>query len=225
MVKIDLLRSQKNQVYAAIKEEGLEPSDFHWDEIKNFRRLIHQPTNYFFVFATNADANDTRWAISYFPSQSIAEEAWGGYHRQWEEVLKCFKTWIKILGREHAEPDYWEVSQQQKKLIAEQINDLENSAFSAAELMRISSAINEIKEHLVTSGEHSESQIKFIATRLKHLEDASHRMGRKDWITLTMGTLTNIIVGAALAPDAARELLRIAGTLLGWVVGNIHLLP
>ena len=40
-----------------------------------------------------------------------------------------------------------------------------------------------------------------------------------------MGTLTNIVVGAALAPEAARELLRTAGALLGWVVGGIHLLP
>lgn len=225
MAAIDLLRSQKNQAYAAIKQAGLEPSDFEWELVSDSWRLVHRPTNYYFVFGTTIGVNGPTWSVNYFPAQSMAKEAFGGFHKEWEGVFGVFKTWASILGREHAEPDYWDVSKQEKKLIAEKIDDLENSPFSTAETLRISSAINELREHLITSGVHSESQIQFITTRLQHLEDASHRLGRKDWVTLAMGTLTNIVVGAALAPEAARELLRTAGALLGWIVGSIHLLP
>ena len=225
MAAIELLRSQKNQAYAAIKQAGLEPSDFEWALVSDSWRLVHRPTNYYFIFGTENGINGLRWRVSFFPSQSMAKETFGGFYKEWEEAFGVFKTWTSILGREHAEPDYWDVSKQEKKLIAEKIDDLENSTFSFAETQRISSAINELREHLITSGAHSESQIEFMTTRLQHLEDASHRLGRKDWVTLAMGTLTNIVVGAALAPEAARELLRTAGALLGWTVGSIHLLP
>ena len=78
---------------------------------------------------------------------------------------------------------------------------------------------------MVATAGHTEEKNSFITLRLTHLEDASKRLGRKDWITLAMGTLTNIIVGVALAPDAARELLRNAGALLGWVASGALSLP
>ena len=218
-----LLRSQKNEAFMVIKEAGLEPSDFQWSEAFSGKglRLSHTPTGSYFVFALSSGY----WNGCYFPKQSKAEEeVYVGTHLQWPDVFGKFKAWVSIVQREYAEPDLWAASQQEKKLIADKIDDLENFPFSDAEQSRISVAVNELREFLISSAKHSDSQVQFITTRLQHLEEASHRLGRKDWITLAMGTLTNIVVGAALAPDAARELLRTAGSLFGWVVGNIHLL-
>lgn len=221
MPVLELLRSQKNQAFVMIREAGLEPEDFQWFEVGDAVRLIHIPTDYYFEF----DSNRGKWNIQHFPQDSIGLVAYHGIQEEWTDVLSIFGNWISIVQREHLAPDLWAISQEEKKLIAEHIDDLENSPFSNDEKLRISAAIKELKEFLVASGQHSDSQIQFIITRLQHLEEASHRLGRKDWITLTMGTLTNIVVGAALAPDAARELLRTAGALLGWVVGGVHLLP
>jgi hypothetical protein len=60
-------------------------------------------------------------------------------------------------------------------------------------------------------------QLRFINARLAYLEDASKRLGRKDWMTIAVGIVTNIVVGAAFAPDTARELFRMAGQLFGWI--------
>ncbi|MBI5922153.1 MAG: hypothetical protein HY847_10985 [Betaproteobacteria bacterium] len=225
MAAIELLRSQKNQAYAAIVDAGLEPSDFRWARTNGSLRLTHRPTNFYFVFGAENGFHGQRWVISFFPAQSLAKEVFAGYFSEWEKTLRTFKTWVSIIAREHSEPDYWAISQQEKNLIAERIDDLENLPFSSTEILRISSAIRELKEHLLANGTQSAKQIEFISTRLQHLEDSSHRLGRKDWITLAMGTLTNIAVGVALAPETARDLLRTAGALLGWVVGNVHLLP
>jgi len=218
-----LLRSQKNEVFMVIKEGGLEPSDFQWYEIDNGNglRLTHIPTDSYFTF----ELSQGSWSVCYFPSPSkAAVEFFGNTQTSWSTVVEKFKIWFSVVRREYAEPDLWAASQQEKKLIAEKIDDLENSPFSDAEQSRISIAVNELREFLISNAKQSDSQVQFITTRLQHLEEASHRLGRKDWITLAMGTLTNIVVGAALAPDAARELLRTAGSLFGWVVGNIHLL-
>jgi len=112
-----------------------------------------------------------------------------------------------------------------KALVAEDLSEFENSSFSPNEQVRISSAIVELKSFLLSTQQHSPEHIQFIEERLNHLDESSKRLGRKDWITLAMGTLTNIIVGVALAPDAAREFVRNAGLLLGWIVGSAHLLP
>lgn len=218
-----LLRSQKNEVFMVIKKGGLEPSDFQWSEVDNGNglRLTHTPTDSYFIF----DISNGWWKGRYFPSQSkAAEDFFGHTHTSWPIVLENFESWLSVVRREYAEPDLWAASQQEKKLIAEKIDDLENSPFSETEQSRIAIAVNELREFLIFNAKHSDSQVQFVTTRLQHLEEASHRLGRKDWITLAMGTLTNIVVGAALAPDAARELLRTAGSLFGWVVGNIHLL-
>lgn len=221
MPALELLRSQRNQAFVMIREAGLEPEDFQWFEAGDAVRLVHVPTDYYFDF----DSDRGEWNVRHFPQDAIGIVAYHGIQEKWTDVLSIFENWIAIVQREHSAPDLWAISQEEKKLIAEHIDDLENSPFANDEKLRISTAINELKEFLVASGQHSDSQIQFITTRLQHLEEASHRLGRKDWITLTMGTLTNIVVGAALAPEAARELLRTAGALFGWVVGSVHLLP
>jgi hypothetical protein len=218
---VELLRSQKNEVFLAIKEIGFEPSEFLWSEVQDYLRLTHEPTNFYFTFGVM----DGQWYLRQYPGYSKAEDVFAGKPRDWAPVITAFKTWVAVVKREHVEPDLWATVQQDKKLIAEKIDDLGNSPFTEVERSRISLAVSELHRFLMSSGGHTESQIQFIATRLQHLEEASHRLGRKDWITLAMGTLTNIVVGVALAPDAARELLRTAGALLGWVVGSVHLLP
>ena len=225
----NMLRSQKNQVFSAIKEAGLEPSDFQWSEVEsrlmgveiNADKLTHTPTGYYFDF----DSLQGKSYIYYCPGESSTKEVNAGQCGTWQGVLNHFEKWVSIVHREYSEPDLWEASSQEKKLIAEQIDDLDNTPFTAPEIQRIGTAINELRLFLMSSSQHTEAQRQFIETRLHHLEEASHRLGRKDWVTLAMGTLTNIVVGVALAPDAARELLRTAGALLGWVVGNIHLIP
>jgi hypothetical protein len=226
-MKMTLLRSQKNDLFTVIKEIGLDPSDFEWSDTESrwhdttALQIKHLPTGYYFTF----DSYQGTIKVSYYPSMGGAKETTQNSDESWEKNLSYFKVWAAILHKEYTEPDLWELALNEKKLIAEEIDDLDNSPFTTAEKARLSVSINELQAFLLTSSKHTDAQVQFITTRLKHLEDASHRMGRKDWITLAMGTLTNIVVGIALAPVAARELLRTAGSLLGWVVGNIQLLP
>ena len=222
-----LLRSQRNAVFEVMSAAGLEPRDFVWSEVPSSQeadrpveRLTHVPSGYYFTF-------DKQFGVAgphYRPSQKEVVETSTGPLQTWEQVLSHVKVWAEILKREVLEPDLWKIFSEDNRLVGASIDDVENLPFTPQEQERIKLAIVELRAFLHATCAHSEAHLAFIDIRLKHLEEASSRLGRKDWITLAIGALTNIIVGAALAPEAARELVRTAGALLGWIVSGVQLL-
>lgn len=231
-----LLRSQKNQIFLAIKETGLEPGEFEWGTTptrwrteENMAAMLHpkvdiishKVTGFYFAFDVYNDKANPRFS----PSPELAVEHDAGTKLDWGAVLRAVRTWLAIVQREHLEPDFWEAYSGGNLLAANSLSDDENLPFTPTELLRVRSAIKEIGEHLKSRGSGSQAEAQLIDARLKHLEDAAGRLGRKDWITFAMGTLVNIVVGVALAPDAARELLRVAGSLLGWIASGVPVLP
>lgn len=225
-----LLKSQKNHVFMLIKEVGFSPLEFEWGETNgrwdsnadgSVEELTHVSTGFYFVFDRRGRSANPR----FFPGDDRKAEFDCGRVASSEDVSFELRHWLSIVKNEIDEPDLWLLAKEDKKLIAANIDDLENAPFTASEQQRIGTAITEIHAFLKVSGEHSHADLEFIQSRLNHLAEASSRLGRKDWITLAMGTLTNIALGVALAPEAARELVRTAGALLGWVVGHVPLLP
>ena len=224
-----LLRSQRNQIFTLTSEAGLVPQDFQWIEVeprwpnRNVNlvdQILHRPTGYQFTFDTiEGDASPR-----YSPSKEGAWEKVTGRMKTWENVLEHVRDWVSALQNEVFEPDLWRASLDDKKLVATSIDEIENSPFSPTEQQRLKVAIGELRSFLHSTSNQTDTQLRFVDARLKHLEESSSRLGRKDWITLAMGTLTNIVVGIALAPDAARELVRTAGALFGWVIDGVQLL-
>lgn len=233
----ELLRSQRNAVFRIIKEMGLTPAEFEWSAPPDpasqspsfsdifhtqWPKITHTPTGCYFSFGSSSVSNN-QFYIKYFPSAEQFAETQIETDGSWSNTIRIFEIWLGIVLREHTEPDLWSTTDN-KALIAEELTEFENSSFSLDEQVRISKAIVELKSFLLSTRQHSSEQIQFIEERLNHLDESAKRLGRKDWITLAMGTLTNIVVGVALAPDAARELVRNAGLLLGWIVGGVHFL-
>jgi len=183
-------------------------------------QILHKPTGYQFTF----DTIDGVALPRYSPTKEGASEKVAGRMQTWKSVLEHVGNWVTALQNEVFEPDLWRASLDDKKLVATSIDEIENSPFSPSEQHRLKVAIGELRSFLHSTSNHSDIKLQFIDARLKHLEESSSRLGRKDWITLAMGTLTNIVVGIALAPDAARELVRTAGALFGWVIDGVQLL-
>lgn len=232
----DLLRSQKNEVFRVIEKVGLTPAEFEWSGTPDptsksslgdilyttWPKITHTPTGCYFSFGSLNTTNN-KFYVKYFPSLEKFADTQIETDGSWRQTIGILEKWLGIVSREHFEPDLWSATNN-KALVAEDISEFENSSFSLDEQTRISKAIVELKSFLLATQKHSSEQIQFIEERLNHLDESSKRLGRKDWITLAMGTLTNIIVGVALAPDAARELVRNAGLLLGWIVVSAPLL-
>ena len=225
-----LLRSQQNELHREIQRLRVPASDFKWqEELSQFSRevnvavLVHVPTKFDLVF--DKEKNASSWFAVASPHDEMIGRGYLGRAGDWQSMFEIAKGWLAVVAKEHFEPNLWHLNDVERALGAPAFDEMDNRKFSEIELSRIESALVELKAFLVATSGHTGEQNSFITLRLTHLEDASKRLGRKDWITLAMGTLTNIIVGVALAPDAARELLRNAGALLGWVASGALSLP
>jgi hypothetical protein len=104
--------------------------------------------------------------------------------------------------------------------------DQTNAPFSPDELRQIAVSVDRIRVEIGQRTDISPQQLAFISKKLDEMQAASERLGRKDWINLAVGTLTSVVVTAALAPPVAKALFAVAGTALSWLFGTgMKLLP
>jgi hypothetical protein len=225
-----LLLWQKNQLFQEIHERGLQPSTFKWEEVPSYPNtqdkvssLVHIETQFYFTF--DFRGSDDYWQARYFPQEEKRKQGLTTCHNG-EATVTAFVSWLEMIKRDVLEPDLWGAIAAEQRLseVAGQIEG-ENTPFTREEYDRIGRSLLEIKEYLLTIQDLDAKQRDFIEARFRYLQDAASRLGRKDWITLALGVLTNIVVGAALSPDAARELFRTAGRLLEWLMPGTGLLP
>lgn len=224
-----LLKAQRNELFLLVKAEGLRTEKFEWSAVRSkwagpskVSQLTHRPTGFYFVFDTYVKQFNPR----HFPASSfVAREQDASNANTWPKICEVFSEWLKLIVEEHLEPDLWESAQTAKALMPQSIEEVDNTPFAPEEIARISKSIVELRTRLLSLSANNAAQRAIINSRLNHLDESASRLGRKDWITLAIGTLTNIVVGVSLAPEAAKDLLRTAGSLLGWVLGSVILLP
>jgi hypothetical protein len=107
-----LLKSQKNDVFTAIRNAGLETSEFRWDDVAspeygvghNASQLTHTPTDFFFIF----DATIRFGLLGvYSPGTDMRVEKYSA--GDWQTQLFVVIRWLELLGRE-LQPDLWSLA-------------------------------------------------------------------------------------------------------------------
>jgi len=69
--------SQANEVFEAIKNAGLEPTDFDWQDttghasLTRVSRLVHKASGYYFIFD-----NATEFCSKWEPGQQTLVDSW-----------------------------------------------------------------------------------------------------------------------------------------------------
>jgi hypothetical protein len=223
-----LLQSQMNEVFASVKHSGLDPSEFVWerwtserDESSDTSALIHRPSRYWFQF----DMGDDGHYCIFSPGNETTREE--NYPGSWRMQMNYVESWLGYLKREIEAPDMWTMLAGGNTLSAaaspEQSDD--NTAFTSAEQTRIEESLAEIRSVLLSSQSFNAETLGHIDARLEYLEQASERLGRKDWMNVAFSVITNIIIMVAIPPETARNILNVAGAVLGWVMGGSPLLP
>lgn len=223
-----VLQSQRNDVLLAIQAAGFDPAAFSWERIQSpvttqqvVSRLVHQPSGGFYIF----DLLNGNHACRYSPADQTSTG--DQYPGDWRTQLHYFQNWLGFLCREVDAPDLWAGVTAEGQLARGATGALidANAPFTAREHERIIASIGEIRRYLLSTHSIDQARLDFAEERLRYLEEASGRLGRKDWLNLAFGAVINIIVGAALAPDAARDVMRVVGAALAWVFGGSTLLP
>jgi hypothetical protein len=146
--------------------------------------------------------------------------------KQWNPQLTSINNWLWNLKREAEAEDLWASIREETGLADIAIaTHLDDNPFNADEISNISKALSEIREYIRTIQALSVEQAAFVTEKLAYLEELSKKQGRQAWIHTAIGVLFAIVVGAALAPDAARELFKFAAKVLGPIINHPIALP
>jgi hypothetical protein len=78
------------------------------------------------------------------------------------------------------------------------------------ELAQISGQLSEIKRYIRETKALSSEQVAHVEARLDQAEEASHRMGRKEWVLLFGGAVLALILTDTITPDVAQHILSMA---------------
>lgn len=226
MKKNLVLPSQRNELYKVIVNADINPAEFEWRERPSVHdpeltvsQLVHRPSDYYYVFDFYRESQWTEYSPG--ADASVKRE----YPGSWNLQFNYASNWIGYLKREIETPNLWGALADERALVDAAVQpDQDNSPFTADEKKYVSDSLREIKEYIVTTHSLSAAHTRLVEDRITYLLEASERVGRKDWINLTLATLINIILIVALPPDAARELLRFAGQVLHRILQGPFLL-
>jgi hypothetical protein len=133
-----------------------------------------------------------------------------GMNVGWPELLSLVETWARksheITEKYAATSDLWAQLRESKVLIAEQ-QQFANTPFTEPEQSEISSQIQRVKEYIRATCELTAEQLAVVQDRLDHAEEASHRIGRKDWLMLFNGALFSLFLSDLVPPQPVQHIL------------------
>jgi hypothetical protein len=98
--------------------------------------------------------------------------------------------------------------------------DPSNAPFTENELKRVEQSIVAIRQLLIAQGELPREQVELLARKLDEIQDASNRLGRRDWINYVTGALTSVLVGAAFSNEARALVLTTFNSAFAWLFQN-----
>jgi hypothetical protein len=224
-----LLKTQQNEVFAAIRAAGLNPADFAWADVQTETTkasylaladmrvplLTHEPTQGYFIFDFDA-AHDHHYAI-YAPGVERPEERINA--TVWANELGYVRQWLKNLTREWTAPNFWEEFSRQRELVAGIGAEVGNTPFTAEEQAEIARQLNEAKQYVRQTHQLTAGQYETIDARLDYLVDAASRTGRIDWRNAFVGVLLGAAVETVVPPEVIRDVLSLTLRGLGHLFG------
>ncbi len=138
----------------------------------------------------------------------------------WPDVPPLAKKWaqktIEVAEEYASTPDLWAELEQSKRLLAA---PHENTPFTKTEQIQISNQIHQIKNYILITYELTVERLSDVEERLDHIEEASRRLGRKDWLVLFNGAVFSLILADLIPPQAAQHILVLALHGIGHLFG------
>jgi hypothetical protein len=216
---------QRNEVFKAIEASEFDPRDF--------RRTEGQP----------GDDGETMVLIEHLPSQSvlmISRSSLAGLsmgHRvQWQvgdhpvattlspsavngSLTVGIDKWLAELKADIDTPDLWAEFDQQPPMSALLAGD-DNTQFSAAEQDEIAKRLADVRRSVQETYVLSEEQMQALEAKLEYIGAAAKRVGRLDWLNLTVGALMGAAVSDVLTPAACQGILQALSAGLAHLFGH-----
>jgi len=223
--EIPLLTSQKDAIFTALRDAGLDLTQFEWAWTQSsfdyrtyeVQRLLHRPSGYHFTFDKQASSYPNVWIARYSPGENQREETREG---SVEDIANlAVHDWPRFLQRELTAPDFWGQLASNPLVLAQASTTDDNSRFRDDEHEELLRRLASIESRLIEFYGDTLPRLSAIEKRMEEIRNASTRIGRKDWIMLVVGQLFNLVATLGLDGEKAREVFELVGVGLKGFAG------
>jgi hypothetical protein len=207
----------RNFVFQAILDAKGDPRAFELSQDEFDAQLRHLATGSTFSF--KPVATKTRLHLWWTVGDGDMR---GPRTATWDEVPSVLAEWIEAVEEYASLPDLWA---QLGSASAAQLGsgDDENAPFTEDERSAILQQLDEIRHYARQTLDLTAEQTKQLEGKLLYLQEATERMGRKDWRTIAIGTMVTLVTEAVLPATEVQHILTMLIQPLAHLFG--HALP
>ena len=148
------------------------------------------------------------WIARYSPGEGQREEARKGQSRH---TNLAAHDWPRFLQRELTASDFWAQLASNPLVLAQTSTSDDISYFRDDEREELLRRLASIESRLIELYGHTPPGLSEIEKRMEEIRNASTRMGRKDWVMLTVGQLFSLVTTLGLDGEKARAVLELVG--------------
>jgi hypothetical protein len=224
---VRLRTTEKNAIFESVTSHAFDPDEFTWTDERFPERqgnvgvdfiksvLTHDQTGYFIKFGG--------FYIIYSPGSRQRVES-QPHLQSWAVRLATCKSWFTGLRKEVEAPDLWtSVGQERELANAASSDHTDNDPLNSGEKQLVVESLSQIKATLLSMQQFDQRQAAIVDSQFKYLGESAERVGRKDLLMLTFGSLVTIIVALTLTQEQGNTLLRLAATLLHRLWDSVRL--
>jgi hypothetical protein len=191
------LNSQKNLLFTAIQESGLNRRDFTLEESKELR-VSYKPTIFYFRIAVESVVIDTsggtalRLAVYYTPKQHGViidpdEEKEHKNIKEWSTAVGVFANWLSWIKRELSQPDLWAEMEHTPHMFEEE-EPLTDERFTPAEVKQLKERIAEVEQRITSLGLPPDAEAAIIDV-IREVPAKAKRFTKKELADTIVGAL------------------------------------
>jgi hypothetical protein len=216
-----LTKYQRNDLFRAVEASSVPITEF---ELREYGQLGNNPTalirhpnskSVFGIRRLEKEQFEVRTAVGRNKDEErLFLDHTKGSIGPWSGVTRLVKAWIREIKkfiqeseRYAATPDLWDELYRAKDYLMRQSERFENTPLTNVERTSISVQIEQVKAYIITTHELTSEQISRIDARLDHADEASRRMGRKDWLVLFNGAVFSLILTDLITPQTAQHVI------------------
>ncbi|MEW8222433.1 MAG: hypothetical protein AB2729_08845 [Candidatus Thiodiazotropha taylori] len=236
---IPLLRTQKNQIFEALKKSGLAEetigsfsflsseefdgfSEYAYKDANNGYLLTYQDGDVEYFFAINGSGNS--WSYRCFPL-GAQNGIHSDYSEPWTTVVTKLREWgSKILSEIHAD-DYWERFVHVKAQFQfDDQDEIDNSPITLREGRIVRERLSLLEKEIGSVYAKTKAQKDTIRKKFEYLDGCIERQGKTDWIHTLIGVLASVAVAvgvsAANSDNFWKLIRKILGSSINVLIGN-----
>jgi hypothetical protein len=197
-------KRERNTLFNIIETAGLDPTQCEWEDLaEDLIRIIHRTSGSFYQIRENEPDINYELIIQVGDEPNAATLG----HRR-SAIEPTVRAWANDVKEFIHTPDLWtEVRRAKEVLSGEVYEAMGNAPFTSDEQLRIAGRLEEIRQYVKDKYSLPGEQLSQIEAKLDEIEEASHRLGRKDWLNIFYGVMFTLIVTALVPPDVVQHII------------------